>query len=101
MKTFVILASLLLAGCATTGGISPGALNVITEIEQGVQTACGFAPDTATIQAILSTFGSGGVVAGQVINMICTAVRPAANSKLRMARLPTVRGVRIHGHFIN
>lgn len=101
MKKFVLLASLLLAGCATTGGISPEAINVITQIEQGVQIACGFVVDQGTVQAILATFGPGGAVTGQVINLICNAVKPSANLKLRTLKYPTVRGVRIHGHFIN
>ena len=101
MKKFVLLASLLLAGCATTGGTTPPVSTIITEIEQGVQQACGFVVNPSSIQAILSSFGPGGVVAGTIIAGICAAVTPPANSKLSAVRYPTYRGVRIKGHFIH
>ena len=100
MKKIVVLASLTLAGCATTptaGNISETA----QQIQSYTRLACSFVPTIATIAALLSKGGSSSVAT--IAQDICSAVTQPVTFGI-MSRgapvVPMVNGVKIKGSFV-
>lgn len=110
-----LIAAVSLAGCGTTGLITPGPTS--TPISSGNATvdavvaatvkACGFLPTVQTAASVLSTFVPGASVgvgiANAVAKAICDAVAPAKASGRRSMRAgasPVVNGVPIEGRFV-
>lgn len=118
MKRFgtilALVAAVGLAGCGTTGLVTPTPSS--TPISSGNATvdavvaatvkACGFLPTVQTAAGVLSTFvpaaGVGVGIANAVANAICQAVVPAkaARRSLRAGEGPVVNGVPIEGRFV-
>lgn len=104
-----LLASLALAGCATTtpngGGsttISIPSIDpaVIAQVQQTAVQVCGFLPAVETVAGIITSFAGGAAAVGAITaaaDGICKAVTAKS---ARRGSSPRYRGVRIRGHFV-
>ena len=116
---FALAAAVSLAGCGTTGLITPSGGGGGTPVSSGNATvdqvvaatvkACGFLPTVQTAANVLSTFVPGASVgvgiANAVANAICNAVTPAKSAMGRRSlhrgdALIQVNGVPIEGRFV-
>lgn len=95
--TVTLLAALTLGGCLTPGQ-TPG--QVISDAQKYAVTACGF---LATITTITDIFLSGNPAystAESIGQAICAAVTPVKLAGRKMAMVPRVGGVAVHGRFV-
>jgi len=98
-STLVILASLALGGCATTGGGQQSPEDIVAQVQKTTAQICSFVPTAATVAALVSGGNPTIVSATALAQAICAAVtRPKARAK--GAAIPTVNGVAIEGRFI-
>src|SRR6185436_7655476 len=97
MKRLALLASLLLAGCATTPGGAPNP--IIAQVQAIAIQACAFEPTVKTILSILALGNPLLGTASSIADAICAAVTPKTASALKR-NPPQVGGVVIHGKFI-
>lgn len=99
LATSALCGSLLLGGCATTGGQLPPAADIIAQVRAITQQACQFIP---LGQVVLDIVAKGEFVAPVAIaNAICDALsRPiTAAQRGTKAGRPTVSGVVIRGSY--
>lgn len=98
----ILASAAALGGCSSLGGTNTAISSVVTEIEAGVNSVCGYAVQAETVIAILS---AGSLTsANAVINLICNAVKPTTVAAARFgARVPVVhvngKTIIVHGHF--
>lgn len=94
------VAALGLAGCASTGGLSPAAqqdiATIIAAAQQAAQTACAFEPTAASIAQIVATadptlIGATAIATGTAIASVFCKAEAAAQgttvSGVKRARL--------------
>jgi len=97
MKYLSIVATLLLAGCATTpttGQIS----EKVKQIQDYTRLACSFVPTIGTVANILSSGAAAPAIT--IANDICIAVTTAPLADGPRRGPPHVRGVIIKGRFV-
>jgi hypothetical protein len=99
MKRFAILATLALAGCATTSTGTATFLGLtVAQVQAGIAATCSVAADTAPIAALLSTSVPGVSTAEQLYIYLCQAFAPKAGGRLGapggklVAVIPTASG---------
>ena len=114
--TVAAIAALPLAGCATSGGVTPSSLNttlptVENDIVDFAKTLCGFQPELSTVEAIITTLYPAAAIATvpeqAIAQTICSAVpaaptAPTVGGKLRAAT-PTLypgTNIVIHGKYV-
>ncbi len=107
MKKFLLIATLALGGCATTGTVTGDINATIAAIQSATVAACKFLPTISTVANLLTAGNQITQTVESVAAMICQAVEPAVVSSKLRAKLrapgPTpilVNGVVIHGRFV-
>lgn len=99
MKRFYLLASLMLAGCASTGGAVQTTTTIVADVQKIAVAVCSFEPTVNTILSIVSLGNPLVATAEGIANAICAAVTPKAMLSKR-ATPPNVYGVPVHGRFV-
>lgn len=95
LSIFTILA---LAGCQSTGGVSP---QFITNVQALTQTACAFIPTAEVIAQIYASGNADLTKAEAVAAAVCAAVKPSpAIASAPSGSLPSVAGVLVKGTFV-
>lgn len=104
MKSILLagVAALGLAGCASTGGLSPAAqqdiATIIAAAQQAAQTACAFEPTAASIAQIVATadptlIGTTAIATGTAIAAaFCHAEAAAQGTTVSAVRKARVSG---------
>ncbi len=91
---FAALVSTSLAGCATSGTVTPTIPPIVNTIINDVAIACSFAP---TIETVLELLGAApGASVSAIVNMICGAV--TTHSVRRGARHAAI--IRVNGRVV-
>ena len=104
MKKFMVVGLALgLAGCAVPGGtggpVTTAELSAtVKQVQDYARFACKFVPTVATVAAILSGGASASVAT--IATEICSAVTTSPLADGDGGRVAFVRGVRIHGKFV-
>ena len=106
------IAALPLAGCATSGGVTPTSLNTsLTTIENDIvgftTTLCGFQPQISTVASIITTLYPPAAVATvpeqAIAQTICSAGPPAPAAGTKSAAAPVLypgTNIVIHGKYV-
>jgi len=106
-----MLGALAVGGCSSIPGMPGGtttpvdAQALIKQIQGYAVSACSFLPTASTVASIIGTLAGVGPqvsTASDVAAQICAAVTaaPTVGRKRGASAAPTVRGVVIHGRFI-
>jgi hypothetical protein len=89
--------SIGLGGCAS---ITPANVTtVISQVQADAVAVCGFLPTAATVANIISAGNPLIATVSAIAEAICSAVLPAKLGR-KLAVIPTVNGVPIHGRFV-
>jgi hypothetical protein len=102
IKTFVvaIFSASLLAGCASSGGGSPSADDIVAQVQSYTKLACNFVPTASTIINILSAGNAAVASATAMAQAICAAMDTSKASPKFGARVVkgyTVTPGRVNG----
>jgi hypothetical protein len=105
---FVCAAAFCLSGCAAfqsaVGGLNGATTSqLITDVETAAVSVCKFLPTAETVAGIIAVGSPALATASSIASAICAAVGPphtTGTASVRVATIPRVAGVLVHGQFV-